>query len=621
MENNNVKTVNIFEFADSFSAINPRFSTKKIKCRQAFLNFMEANKYFGMQQTEPPFHIKRSDAENIRPNIELWVRSYASGDNDKIRILTERMITLFPETGELFAGFIEYAEPKSSVAWKLADYLCFALKREISELNSKELDNLAEEMDRELPLQSAQLFSEFLMYAMENGVLSNGWVYQFNSRGESQNDGAYETMDFLKMAYIVFNDEAWKNEQLLEKALQSERDANLWLFVSCHFICGWRSTDIARLPMPELPVDTVSVRKQLAEGHFDTTGMLNELEFRLRYTPLVPQKTARYEKVPELKLFVPESLRRPFGIIYAVAASHHVSKKPGEPFIRKSGDRPHITSFFGKDFANACGIRGFGSRRAVKSYLQGIEAMADSSAGNPKGYILAALARSHKGGFGSLPKVTDIYLKDAKFSGYRPEFIARQMFERGVFSFIPSLMLEMYANETYTELPVAVQTKVLAEIGIEASGLEGIAKAVEHSLIKAQYAVAEIMSRPEDIRGSISDILQNIASGNAPGKQDGFLCLMTASGFTCTDTMRSCCIGCGYEIYTKTILRSLSKEYARLLSMKNNADPSESARCTKILKEAVMPAIAEMFMSIKKMFPDVDIKAMVKTTEMGAMLC
>ena len=31
MENNNCDAVNIFELADSFSAINPRFSIKKIK--------------------------------------------------------------------------------------------------------------------------------------------------------------------------------------------------------------------------------------------------------------------------------------------------------------------------------------------------------------------------------------------------------------------------------------------------------------------------------------------------------------------------------------------------------------------------------------------------------------
>jgi hypothetical protein len=182
-------------------------------------------------------------------------------------------------------------------------------------------------------------------------------------------------------------------------------------------------------------------------------------------------------------------------------------------------------------------------------------------------------------------------------------------------------MMEMYANEAYTELPVVVQTKVLAEIGIEASGHEGLAKSVEYSLIKVHRAVAEIVKRPNNIRGSISDILQNIASGNAPGKQDGFLCLMTASGFFCADAWRSSCIGCGYEIFTKTILHSLSKEYARLLTAKNDTDPAEATRCTKILKEAVMPAIAEIFLSMKQMYPDVDIKAMVNATEMGAMLC
>jgi hypothetical protein len=476
-------------------------------------------------------------------------------------------------------------------------------------------------MDKTLPLLSAQLFSEFLVYAKECGVLSNGPMYQFKSRVESKNEGAYATNDFLKMAHIVFNDESWEREGLLEKALRSERDASLWLFVSCHFICGWRGTDIVRLPMPTLPADMNRFREQVKAGCFDTSGILAELDFRLRYVPLMPQKTARFENVPELKLFVPESLRLPFGIIYVVAASHHLSKKPGEPFIRKYGDRPHILSFFGKEFSKACGIHGFSSRRAVKSYLQGIEAMADSAEGKPKGYMLAALARSHKGGIGSLPKTTDIYLKDAKFSGYRPEFIAREMFERGVFSFIPSLMMEMYASESYTGLPVSVQTKVLAEIGVEASGLEGLAKSVEYSLIKAKNAISEIMERPEDIRGSISDILQNIASGNAPGKQDGFLCLMTAVGFTCADARRSCCIGCGYEIYTKTILHSLSKEYARLQSVKGGAEPAEALRCAKILKEAVMPAIAEIFVSMKQMYPDADIKAMVNVTKAGAVLC
>ena len=628
--NNHNDAVNVFNLVSVLSKTNPHFSLQNRKCRQDFLAFLKNNNHFGVQQLYLPIDcnndenahwISRTDAENIKPNLKLWLQSYGIGDDEKLGLLINRMQVLHPETGALFAKFIKHGRANSSSAWKLADYLCYELDIEIAKMSNDELDGLANKMDKELPLNSARMFSEFLMYAREREHLSNGWIYSFNSRREIGVDGAYSTLDFLKMAYIVFNHEAWTKECLCEKALESEKDANLWLFIACHFICGWRGTDIIRLPLPAIPNDSALMREQISNECFDAESIVCELEFRLRYKPLMPKKTEAYENVLELKLFVPESLRKPFGIILAIAASHHKIIKPGEVFLKKAGDRMHILSFFGECFVNACGSRGFSSRRANKSYLQGIEMVADTSSSRPKGYMLAALARSHKGGVGALPETTDIYLRDAKFAGYRPDFIAREMFERGVFSFIPALMMEMYANNSYTKLPIPLQTKVLAEIGIEASGLEGLTKTVEHSLIKARNAIAEIMKRPEDIRGSISDILQNIASGNAPGKQDGFLCLMTASGSFCVDAERSSCIGCGYEIYTKTILHCLAREYARLLAKKGDADQAEAVRCTKILKNAVMPAIAEMFASIKRLYSDADIKTLINTTEMGAMLC
>jgi hypothetical protein len=549
MVNDRNEGINILLLADKLSKPNPRFSTQKKKCHQDFLEFIEINNFFGMQKIDESFLVSPSDSESVRDNLELWLRSYGSDSKEKLRLLTERMATLFPDTGALFLQYLDYSEADSNVAWKLADYLCFALNDEIPKMGGEELDRLANAMDKELPLLSARMFSSFLMYTRECGHLSNGWIYSFASRREVAAEGAYATPNFLKMAYIVFNDEAWARERLLEKALQSERDANLWVFVACHFICGWRGTDIVRLPMPTLHGNGASIRDQIAAGAFDPANIINELELRLSYSPLKPKKTETYEDVPELKFFVPESFRYPFGIIFSVAASHHESANPGESFLRKASERPHILSFFGEGFLKACGGRGFSSRRANKSYLQGIEMVAERSDNRPKGYMLAALARSHKGGIGSLPETTDIYLRDAKFAGYRPEFIAREMFERGVFSFIPSMMMEMYANDAYTELPVSIQTKALAEIGIETSGLENLAKSVGCSLAKARQAIAEVMRRPEVIRGSISDILQSIASGNAPGKQGGMLCLMTASGSACVDALRSSCIGCGYEIY------------------------------------------------------------------------
>jgi len=231
--------------------------------------------------------------------------------------------------------------------------------------------------------------------------------------------------------------------------------------------------------------------------------------------------------------------------------------------------------------------------------------------------MLAALARSHKGGLGRLPETTEIYLKDANFSGYTPEFIAKEMFERGVFSFIPYLMLEMYSGEAYKKLHISSQTRLIADMGIKSSGLENMTKTVEASLSKARNIISKIMNHPEDIRGTTAEILQNIASGNAASKQEGCMCLLTAANFSCIYPDRGCCVGCGYEIYTKAILQSLIREYRRLIEKKKNSSDEESARCSKILKSAIMPAIIEIIVSIRNISPDCDIFPMLEKLKGG----
>ncbi len=92
---------------------------------------------------------------------------------------------------------------------------------------------------------------------------------------------------------------------------------------------------------------------------------------------------------------------------------------------------------------------------------------------------------------------------------------------------------------------------------------------------------------------------------------------MTAAGFACTDPDRSCCIGCGYEIYTRTILRLLMTEYARLVEMKNAATETESARCDAMLKKAVIPAISEMLSAAERLYPKANMKPLLSELERG----
>ena len=240
--------------------------------------------------------------------------------------------------------------------------------------------------------------------------------------------------------------------------------------------------------------------------------------------------------------------------------------------------------------------------------MQGIEAVggADNGHGKPKGYMLAAVARSHKGGFGKLAQATDIYLKDARFAGYTPEFIAREMFERGIFSFIPAILLEMYAGDGYRSLPVRVQTKLIAEIGLSAQQIEQVAESADYALMRSKEAVRLIFTGIDGIQENVFMVLQNIASGNAPSRNEEYLCLMTAAEMGCPHSDRDSCLGCSYEIYTQSAMFALMKEYARISDLRNTASEATKARCNRILETAIYPAVEEMLSSAERLYGERD---------------
>ena len=278
----------------------------------------------------------------------------------------------------------------------------------------------------------------------------------------------------------------------------------------------------------------------------------------------------------------------------------------------------NLRLLFGDRFVRAAGNRRFSSRRGNKSYLQGIDAVASrsDSYGKPKGYILAALARSHKGGIGTLPEITDIYLKDANFTGYKPEFIIREMFERGVFSFIPATLLEMYGGGSYKKLPVSAQTELICGLGLGALQIEHIAESVARSSYAARQTVMALLSdigESANYRDGVFRILQNIASGAAPSRQPEYLCLMTAANRRCADAGRDSCLGCGNEIYTKSAMQLLMKEYIRL-STNTGAD---AVRCMRIVEQAIIPAVAEMLSAMQELYPDADASILLDIIERG----
>jgi len=593
--------------------------------KRDLLEYMDANNWFGINAVtkdgEPV--IIADDFERFRELLALWLSAYKKPGPEKIDLMLRHFNGLYPVTCRLYREFLLQTGRKGEpAAWKLLDYIFSEIDREIVDYKESGLNDLLKRADTGISLNCARLLAEFLSASMHEGKYLTEWIYHFESREQPEiiND-AYALNDFSIMAYCVFNNEMWLKLDLVKKAAKSKTYADLWLYTALHFICALRTGDMTRLPAPALPCNGETVTKRILGGGFsvqDACALVDELCARLKLKPLKPSKTSAHDNVPSLKLFVPETLKEPLGVIIALALAHHPEAKPGDRFIVPNDNLGSVRDFFGEHFVNALGKRRFSSRRCNKSYLQGISTDSqDDEMGKPKGYMLAALARSHKSGIGSLAKTTDIYLKDARFSGYSPEFIIREMFERGILSFIPAILLETYCGHDYTALPVQTQTLLIGEVGLDAHHIEWMMAASDRALIKSRIAVNSILHDLSAIKEGIGGVLQNIAAGGAPSHQEECLCLMTAAGFSCRFPERGGCVGCGYEIYTKAAMHTLMKEYARLAGLKNGAAAENAWRYEKILEQAILPAVSEMIAAVKLYCDDNNMAEYLDIVERG----
>lgn len=595
--------------------------------RKNLMEFFEVNNWFGvipgMRYGIPT--VTEYDIKRFNDPLALWLSAYRKPGRDKINLMLRYFSGIYPVTCRLYREFVDYRNNiDEPAAWKLLDYLLSEIDREITEYDESDIEAMIKPLDTETTLVVALMFADFLRTAKHNGKPLTRWAYSFGSRAcEERVNSAYGMSNFAVMAYCVFNEDMWSRQDLITKAVRSKKCADLWLFVALHFICALRVGDMKRLPAPDLPFDGGVVLEKVSLGTFEkqeADALVDELIIRLKLKAMKPSKTSAHGNVSDLKLFVPESLKTPLGIIMAISLAHHSEIKPGNGFVSPSYTNLNVIgSFFGRHFTAALDNRQFTSLRCNKSYLQGIDNIAgnDNKPGKPKGYMLAALARSHKGGIGTLAKATDIYLKDARFSGYNPEFIVREMFERGVFSFIPAILLEMYAGKEYITLPIRLQTKLIGEVGLAAHQIEWMTAAADRVLEKSRQAINAVLQNPDNIHESIFFMLQNIASGNAPGRQEGCLCLRTATGLACSFVDRDTCIGCGYEIYTKAAIHTLMKEYSRLCQLKKNALQTDVWRYEKLLEQAILPAVSEMISAVKILYSETDVKDFLDIVERG----
>jgi len=569
-------------------------------CKDDLYEFLDYNDWFGMKRRGKGDDIEVILTPKAQEALSLWLKGYRQKAEVKTALLMDTYKDKYPRTVSTLMKYIgDRGIQGENHVYQTLDFLFFTIVSDDEMFDDEKSQQLLQKGVEELSLAAGTFISDFISEVNKH---AGKWEYRFEKRKLVSNNDAYDFRSFAVMAYCVFNAESWNANGMIEKAVVDEKSADLWLWTALHFVAALRSSDIKRLPAPMDIEDHNDVIAGLLAGEYEEMAEETARQWcmQIQFMTTVPSKTSGHSGVPNIKVFIPESLMVPFGVMLLVNRIHH---KSDEQLLTVNNEFYLLKGFFGDRFIEACGGRRFSSRRANKAYLQGIEALG-SDGTNAKGYMLAALARSHKGGIGSLPETTDVYLRDENFSGYKPEFILREMFERGIFGFIPVMLLRSYDEENFLKLDVHSQTQLIKQIGLDGYQLECITDKVDQALVRVKECTAAYVLNHyvSGDREAIGRLLEKLVAECAPAKQPEFFCLRIAAGDKCACPDRGACLGCGYEIYTKASLHIVAKEFRRLYKAKENADGFEERRCRSLLEKVLVPAITQMLASMKALY-------------------
>lgn len=580
-----------------------------IKHREKVSGFLLDNEWFGVSINLDDYTITEKDAEVLKNHIKDYLTT-PPGIKSMEGIFSKK----FPSTSELFVQFAEEEKLSETNRFYLLDFLAYYLTKDLFLYSDAEVETLVEVATEALTKLQGNILIQFIKWLLNKGITRYRVSFEMTKRYtiESAN-GAYELDEYLELMYYLFNEDYIIKNDMLSKAANSKNYADTWLYLGLHFICALRSTDLERLGHPKLTREPLEVLEAVVDGTWSSSEArrtLLSITTRLTYLNLTPNKTKNASNVTQLKFHVPESCQVLIGTLLAICEAHFQLQIPynaENPLIRQIKTYEKITSYMGEEIGNLFLERNFSSRSANKSYLQSVAMLADDvleekSELNIKGYFLAALARSHKGDFYEFAQTTTTYLKDAQLGQLKPEMVAKELFERGVLSMIPSMLLTIVTRGKYKELSPSQQTKMIKSLDLTPVEIEKTLELSVRADLRSQQALKTLVENNVEPEQLLT-ICHRIGNGEAFSKQGESMCLLSALGKLCPYDDRQHCVGCQYELQTKSTLLLLIGEFNRLnkqyQKLKNEL---ERGKVRAILEQQIKPCLTEMLEALSEQY-------------------
>lgn len=575
---------------------------------KAFM-FLADNSFFGhgWEYVDGALMVCNDKEDDIAKRLDRFLQHIDEPWEQKLQFLKEDLAERFPVTMERLALLQEKAHGQfAKDCFPFLDYMAANLKTELHLMSSQELRDLAEAMDREAPKEAVDELAFLASWMKQKYEVSYTVEIRPVKRARSTAGEAYSLPLICRLYHTFFNEDSIKEKEMILHACEDAAYADTFLFFSIHLVCSLRNPEIDRLPCLYI-ADPEKALRSIRDGSF-TDAMaveaLHSIMDHLGQIAPVPNKTRKASGVPSVYLYIPQSLEAHFGRLFVICSAHRlIDRRTDDGFLSmRRTSYWQIRKLMGEEVAAPFLERDPSPTAFSKSFMQGLALLAgtEGEKSGPErlmlGYLLAARARSHKGGYGSFSASTATYLKDNALTGLGPSMVARELFERGIMSFIPSMLLSVITQGGFDRLSFPQQTRLIQELGLDALEVEKAMDLFLEAREKAKETAAGILRLSKEERPEgICRILHSLAIGIAPGKDPGALCFIEAMDRPCPFPSCRTCLTCRYRIDTRATLFHIGGEYKRLLRLKGSAvSDGEKLKYRLILEQYLLPAVSDV---------------------------
>lgn len=576
------------ELLEFVNDLRVKYSIKDVEFERKLCDHLINNNWFNLEAecVDGKYYVYEIA---LAQELKAFCSHYNLTTSEKVRELFNLYKKKSDDNAEFLKEYIKEFEVEEENVYYLLNFMIKFMPRAIRTCSNSSINSLIGDALNELTKTNYDILTDFLIWCSQEKNTIYKTITKVTSKSSKLKE-AYDLETYGNYLFHFFNEDYIDENRMYEKALDNPKYAKIWLYICTRLICAVRNTDLVRIPHPKLNHSPEMCLERIKNGLFndyDAKMITGSVTIHFDMLKYVPNKTKRFDNVPNIQFFIPTSLIKHFGILFAVVESQMQINHDEGAFIEANADYKTIKKVMGIEIASLFREKDLSAIAASKSFMQIIcdsDDLVDvEDEFKMKGYYLAGMARSHKGSYGEFQNTTIRYLRDNKLTGKSPEVVARELFERGSLSFIIVLLLKTITGGKFNTYSASDQTRMIQNIGftpLMAENAVGLINNVKNNT----KALVDDMLKGKSME-EIAVGLHRVGNGDAVNKEEG-QCVLIALGSPC---MRNrTCINCPYNIGDEFAVFALTKEAKRLAGLvKRGIDAKKNETMIKVLLKKI----------------------------------